>query len=80
MLGYGSVGWGRYPAQQQQQGMGARTYALQPISSSVPNPSASGPMMHDSHRGGLHRLRRRQEQDIEVDGGGRCRGGGDESC
>ena len=28
MLGYGSVGWGRYLAQQQQ-GVGARTYALQ---------------------------------------------------
>jgi len=47
VLGYGSVGRGRYSAQQQQQGAGARTYALQPISSSVPNPSASGPRMHD---------------------------------
>ena len=46
VLGYGSVGRGRYSAQQQQQ-QGARTYALQPISSSVPNPSASGPRMHD---------------------------------
>ena len=46
VLGYGSVGRGRYSAQQQQQ-QGARTYALQPISSSVPNPSVSGPRMHD---------------------------------
>ena len=46
VLGYGSAGRGRYSAQQQQSG-GARTYALQPISSSVPNPSASGPRMHD---------------------------------
>jgi hypothetical protein len=38
---------GRYSAQQQSAGAGARTYALQPISSSVPNPSASGPRMHD---------------------------------
>jgi hypothetical protein len=40
ILGYGSVGWGRHLAQQQQQGAGARTYALQPISLSLPNPSA----------------------------------------
>ena len=46
VLGYGSVGRGLYSAQQQQQ-QGARTYALQPISSSVPNPSASRPRMHD---------------------------------
>jgi len=44
VLGYGSAERGRYSAQQQQSG-GARTYALQPISSSVPNPSASGPRM-----------------------------------
>jgi hypothetical protein len=35
VLGYGSVGRGRYLAQQQQQGVGARTYALQPISLSA---------------------------------------------
>jgi hypothetical protein len=29
-----------------QHGVGARTYAFQPISSSVPNPSVSGPRMH----------------------------------
>ena len=46
VLGYGPAGRGRYSAQQQQSG-GARTYALQPISSSVPNPSASRPRMHD---------------------------------
>ena len=45
--GYGSVGRWRYSAQQQQQGTSARMYALQPISSSVPNPSASGLRMHD---------------------------------
>ena len=45
MLGYGLVRTGRYSTQQQQQ-QGARTYALHPISSSVPNPSASGPRMH----------------------------------
>ena len=45
VLGYGSVRRGRYSAQQQ--GEGARTYALQPISLSVPNPSVSGPRMHE---------------------------------
>ena len=44
VLRYGSVGRGRYSAQQQ--GVGARIYALQRNSSSVPNPSASGPRMH----------------------------------
>ena len=45
VLGYGSVRRERYSAQQQ--GTGARTYALQPISLSVPNPSMSGPRMHE---------------------------------
>ena len=45
MLGYGLVRTGRYSTQQQQQ-QGTRTYALHPIPSSVPNPSASGPRMH----------------------------------
>ena len=45
VLGYGSVRRGRYSAQQQ--GEGARTYALQPILLSVPNPSMSGPRMHE---------------------------------
>jgi len=45
VLGYGSMQRGRYSAQQQ--GVGARTYTLQPTSSSVPNPSACGPKMHD---------------------------------
>ena len=45
VLGYGSVRRGRYSAQQQ--GEGARTYALQPISLSVPNPSVSGARMHE---------------------------------
>ena len=44
--GYGLVGRGRYSAQQYQGPGAARTYALQPISSSVSNPS-SGPRMHD---------------------------------
>ena len=35
VLAYGSVGWGLYLAQEQQQGVGARTYALRPISSSA---------------------------------------------
>jgi hypothetical protein len=35
VLGYGSVGRGRYPVQQQQQGVSARTYVPQPISSSA---------------------------------------------
>ena len=35
VLAYGSVGRGRYLAQEQQQGVGARTYALRPISSSA---------------------------------------------
>jgi hypothetical protein len=47
VLGYGLVGRWRYSAQQQQQNGGARTYALQFISSPVLNPSASGPRMHD---------------------------------
>jgi hypothetical protein len=48
VLGYGSVGRGRYSAQQQ--GVGARTYALQPISSTVPDPSASGQKTHGLSR------------------------------
>jgi len=44
VLGYGSMGRGRYSVQQQ--GMGAGTYTLQPTSSSVPNPSACEPRMH----------------------------------
>ena len=47
VLGYESVGRGRYSTQQQQQGARKRTYALQPFSSSVPNPFASGPRMED---------------------------------
>jgi hypothetical protein len=48
VLGYASLGWGRYSAQQQ--GVDARTYALRPISSSVPNSSASRLRMHDPCR------------------------------
>ena len=47
VLGYGSVGRGWYSAQQQHQGTNARMYGLQPISSSLPNPSASGLRMHN---------------------------------
>lgn len=40
-----SLGQSRY-SPQQQQSVGARTYTLRPISSSVPNPSG-GPRTHD---------------------------------